>query len=112
MLLANLPELGSLNRRQIAALVGLAPFNTNSGQSHGKRCIWGGRAEVRSVLYMATLSAIQHNSVIRQFHGRLIGTGKKQKAAITACMRKFLTILNAMVKTNTPWQAPRAEAVR
>ncbi len=112
MLLANLPGLGSLNRRQIAALVGLAPFNKDSGKSQGKRRIWGGRAEVRSVLYMATLSAIQHNPVIAQFHARLIGAGKTPKVAITACMRKFLTILNAMVKTNTPWQAHRAEAVR
>ncbi|MCP4245760.1 MAG: IS110 family transposase [bacterium] len=112
MLLANLPELGSLNRRKIAALVGLAPFNKDSGKSHGRRHVWGGRAAVRAVLYMATLSAIQHNPVIRQFHARLVGAGKKEKVAITACMRKFLTILNAMVKTNTPWQASRAEAVR
>ncbi len=112
MLLANLPELGSLNRRQIAALVGLAPFNKDSGKFQGKRCIWGGRAEVRSVLYMATLSAIRHNPVIHQFHARLVGAGKKPKVAITACMRKLLTILNAMVKTNTPWQAPRVEAAR
>jgi len=103
-LLAELPELGVLNRKQIAALAGLAPFNRDSGTLRGKRCIWGGRAKVRSALYMAALSATQHNAVIRAFYLRLLNAGKTKKAALTACMRKLLTILNAMVKTNTPWQ--------
>ena len=103
-LLAELPELGTLNRKQIAALAGLAPFNRDSGRFRGQRSCWGGRATVRTALYMATLSAIRHNPVIGAFHGRLIGLGKPPKVAITACMRKFLVILNAMVKNNTPWQ--------
>lgn len=103
-LLAGLPELGALNRRQIAALVGVAPFNCDSGTMRGSRHIWGGRATVRSVLYMATITAIRCNPVIRDFHGRLRATGKKPKVAITACMRKLLTILNSMVRSNTPWQ--------
>ena len=103
-LLAALPELGLLNRRQIAALVGLAPFNRDSGQSRGKRSIWGGRAEIRAVLYMSTLSAIRHNPIIREFYLRLTCAGKEHKVAITACMRKLLTILNTMVKNDTPWQ--------
>ena len=103
-LLAALPELGQLNRRQIAALVGVAPFNRDSGKYRGKRTIWGGRAEVRAVLYMAALAAIRSNPPIRAFYQRLIAAGKKPKVAITACMRKLLTILNAMVKNSTPWQ--------
>lgn len=103
-LLASLPELGTLNRRQIAALVGVAPFNCDSGTMRGSRHIWGGRASVRSVLYMATITAIRCNPVIRDFHGRLRAAGKKPKVAITACMRKLLTILNSMVRSNTPWQ--------
>jgi len=103
-LLASLPELGTLNRRQIAALVGVAPFNCDSGTMRGSRHIWGGRAPVRSVLYMATITAIRCNPVIRDFHGRLRAAGKKPKVAITACMRKLLTILNSMVRSNTPWQ--------
>ena len=103
-LLAGLPELGTLNRRQIAALVGVAPFNCDSGTMRGSRHIWGGRATVRSVLYMATITAIRCNPVIRDFHGRLRAAGKKPKVAITACMRKLLTILNSMVRSNTPWQ--------
>ncbi len=103
-LLANLPELGILNRRELAALVGLAPFNRDSGQHRGHRSIWGGRAHLRSVLYMATLAATRFNPVIRQFYQRLTAAGKKHKVAATACMRKLLTILNAMVKANTPWQ--------
>jgi len=104
-LLASLPELGCLNRRQISALVGVAPLNCDSGTMQGTRRIWGGRAAVRTVLYMATLSAIRCNPDIRAFHARLVASGKKPKVAITACMRKFLTILNAMVRSNTPWQA-------
>lgn len=103
-LLAQLPELGTLNRRQIAALVGVAPFNCDSGTYRGTRHIWGGRASLRAVLYMATLAAIRCNSTIRAFYERLRGAGKVFKVAITACMRKLLTILNAMVRTNTAWQ--------
>ena len=102
-LLADLPELGQLNRRQIAALVGLAPFNRDSGTLRGKRTIWGGRADIRAVLYMSTLSATQHNPVIRAFYQRLINAGKAHKVAMTACMRKLLTILNIMIKNQTPW---------
>ena len=102
-LLALLPELGHLNRSEIAALAGVAPFNRDSGQYRGKRMIWGGRAEVRSVLYMATLSAIRFNEPIKALHARLIARGKAPKVAIVACMRKLLTILNAMLKSNTPW---------
>ena len=102
-LLAGVPELGTLNRRQIAALVGVAPLNRDSGKFQGRRCIWGGRANVRAVLYMAAVSAMQHNSVIRAFYTRLIEKGKVFKVAITACMRKLLTIINTMIKTKTPW---------
>lgn len=102
-LLASLPELGQLNRKQIAALVGLAPFNRDSGTLRGKRCIWGGRAVVRQVLYMATLSAIRHNTAVRTFYTRLRQNGKAAKVAIVACMRKLLTILNAMLREGKPW---------
>lgn len=104
-LLASLPELGLLNRRQISALVGVAPLNCDSGTRPGPRRIWGGRAAVRTVLYMATITAIRCNPDSRAFHARLIASGKKPQVAITACMRKFLTILNAMVRSNTPWHA-------
>lgn len=103
-LLAAVPELGRLNRREIAALVGVAPLNRDSGAFRGTRRIWGGRAAVRTVLYMATISAIRCNPAIRAFHARLRAAGKPPKVAITACMRKFLTILNAMIRSNTPWQ--------
>lgn len=103
-LMADLPELGSLDRREIAALVGVAPFNCDSGQLQGKRVIWGGRAEVRAVLYMATLAAIRSNPAIRTFYRRLIAAGKIKKVAIIACMRKLLLTLNAMVRNNQPWQ--------
>lgn len=103
-LLAELPELGSLNRKQIAALVGVAPLNRDSGRYRGKRTVWGGRAKVRAVLYMSTLVATRRNAVIRCFYERLITAGKAKKAAITACMRKLLTILNAMMKHRTPWR--------
>lgn len=102
-LLACLPELGRLNRHQIAALVGVAPLNRDSGKFRGSRIVWGGRAQVRSALYMATLSASQCNPGIKLFYQRLIKKGKKPKVALTACMRKLLTILNAMVKNNTVW---------
>jgi transposase len=103
-LLARLPELGILNRRAIAALTGVAPFAADSGLRKGQRVIWGGRAEVRSVLYMATLSARRWNPVIKAFFERLIQAGKPYKLAMTACMRKLLTILNAMLKTQQPWR--------
>ena len=102
-LVADLPELGQLNRQKIAALVGVAPFNHDSGKRRGQRRIFGGRASVRSVLYMATLSAIRHNPVIKSFYERLIAKGKIKKVALTACMRKLLVILNAMVKNGQDW---------
>ena len=102
-MLACLPELGLLSRHQIAALVGVAPFNSDTGKHRGQRHIQGGRLDVRCVLYMATLAAIRSNSVIRSFHRKLVCAGKPKKVAITACMRKLLTILNAMVRTNTRW---------
>lgn len=102
-LLIKLPELGSLNNKQIAALAGLAPFCNDSGQHKGKRLIWGGRKEVRTALYMPILSAIQYNPVIRAFYQRLINRGKSGKVALIACMRKLLTIINTMVKNQTPW---------
>ena len=103
-LLADLPELGSLNRKQIAALVGLAPFNKDSAKKRGRRRIFGGRANVRSVLYMATLSAIRFNPVIQRFYDSLTKRGKPFKVAMVACMRKLLTILNAMLRHNQPWR--------
>ncbi len=105
-LLADLPELGTLNRKKIAALVGVAPLNRDSGQMRGKRTIWGGRSRVRSVLYMSALVASKHNPVIKAFYQRLLKAGKCKKVALTACMRKLLTILNAMAKTGTAWQEP------
>ena len=107
-LLAMLPELGKLNRQQIAALVGVAPVNKDSGRRQAKRRVYGGRATVRSVLYMAALSARKFNPVIRKFYERLIKQGKEKKVALTACMRKLLVILNAMVRTNQSWQIQSA----
>ena len=104
VLLADLPELGRLNRKQIAALVGVAPFNRDSGLYAGRRAVWGGRASCRTALYMATLAAIRRNPNIARFYGRLIKAGKKPKVAITACMRKLLVMLNAMLKHNTLWR--------
>jgi transposase len=98
-----LPEIGDLGGKQISALVGVAPMNRDSGRMRGKRAICGGRAEVRTVLYMATIVAITHNPKISAFHARLVAAGKPQKVAITACARKLLTILNAMVRDNTRW---------
>lgn len=103
-LMTDLPELGSLNRRQIAALVGLAPFNNDSGKRTGRRSIRGGRAEVRSVLYMATVTATRFNATIEAMYRRLLDAGKLKKVALIACARKLLTILNAMVRTQTPWR--------
>jgi transposase len=105
-LVADLPELGQLNRQKIAALVGVAPFNHDSGKRRGKRRIFGGRTSVRSVLYMAALSATKHNPVIKAFYERLLEKGKVKKVAITACMRKLLVILNSMVKSGQDWVPP------
>jgi len=102
-LLAELPELGTRNRQQIAALVGVAPVNKDSGKMRGKRRIFGGRAPVRRVLYMATLVATRVNPVIRSFYERLLAAGKEKKVALTACMRKLLVILNSMIRNNRPW---------
>lgn len=107
-LLAELPELGQLNRKKIAALVGVAPFSCDSGKMHGKRAIWGGRASVRTALYMATLSATRFNSVIRAHHQHLLALGKPFKVALVACMRKLLTILNAIILNKTSWNAELA----
>jgi len=103
-LLGELPELGQLTRKQIAALVGVAPHARDSGTLRGKRMVWGGRAPVRAVLYMAALVAAKFNPVIRVFYQRLRGAGKPAKVALTACMRKLLTILNAMVRSGEPWR--------
>ena len=105
-LLAELPELGTLNRRQIASLVGVAPINRDSGKMRGHRTVWGGRARVRQVLYMATLSATRSNPVIRAFYERLCAAGKAKKSALTACMRKLLVILNSMIRYGTSWEEP------
>lgn len=102
-LVAELPELGSLNRKKIAALVGVAPLNRDSGTLRGRRAIWGGRATVRAVLYMAALVAKRFNPVIRDFYQRLVNAGKPPKVALVACMRKLLTILNSMIKHKTRW---------
>lgn len=102
-LLAKLPELGRLDRKGIAALAGLAPLANDSGKKHGKRIIWGGRAEVRCVLYMSTVTAIRCNPVLRAFADRLKAAGKPAKVVIVACMRKLLSIMNAMLKSNSPW---------
>ncbi len=102
-LLADLPELGTLNNKEIASLVGVAPINRDSGKLRGKRRIQGGRACIRTVLYMATLSATQCNPVIKAFYKKLVAQGKHKKVAITACMRKFITMLNAMVRDNCVW---------
>jgi transposase len=103
-LLAWLPELGRLNRHEIAALVGVAPFNRDSGTLRGKRMVWGGRAELRALLYMATLTAVRYNPPLATFYRRLRSAGKPGKVALTAAMRKLLVILNTMVKNNTPWR--------
>lgn len=108
-LLAELPELGVLNRKQIAALVGVAPFNRDSGKMKGKRAIWGGRATVRNVLYMAALSAARFNPVIRDFYQHLLEQGKLKKVALIACARKLLTILNAMIHSMKPWDPSLAK---
>ena len=103
-LLAHLPELGTLDRRQVAALVGVAPFNRDSGTLRGKRTVWGGRARVRAALYMGALAASRFNPVIRDFYQRLLAAGKPKKLALTACMRKLLVILNSILKHGSPWR--------
>jgi transposase len=103
-LIAELPELGSLDRRKIAALVGVAPINRDSGTFRGRRMVMGGRASVRTALSMPTLTAIRHNPPLQAFYQRLIGRGRPAKVAITACMRKLLVILNAILRDHTPWQ--------
>ncbi len=109
-IIIQLPELGSLNRKEIAALVGVAPLNHDSGKLVGRRKTWGGRVGVRKALYMATLVASRHNSLIREFYQRLLRAGKAKKVALVACMRKLLTILNAMMKHHTKWKAEAVTA--
>jgi transposase len=108
-LVAEVPEVGMVNRKEIAALIGVAPFNYDSGALRGKRAVWGGRAHVRAVLYMSTLAAVRHNSVLKAFYARLRAVGKAPKVALTACMRKLLTMLNAMLKHRTPWHENYAD---
>lgn len=105
MLMAALPELGALNHREIAKLVGVAPLNCDSGKVKGKRTTWGGRANVRAALYMAALSAARYEPTIKAFYQRLLVAGKPKKVALTACMHKLLTIINAVIKSGVPWQA-------
>ena len=110
-ILSELPELGQLDRQKIAALAGLAPFNRDSGKKRGRRRIFGGRKSVRRVLYMACISAKKHNPVIRKFFNRLEKNGKLFKVAMTACMRKLLTIMNAMMRDQTAWRKPKPVAI-
>ena len=105
-LVSALPELGQLNHKQIAALVGVAPFNYDSGQMRGKRRVSGGRANVRQVLFMAAMVAVRYNPVLKEFYERLLQRGKEKKVALVACMHKLLTILNAIVKQGRVWAAP------
>lgn len=105
-LLAHLPELGQLSAKQVAALAGVAPLNRDSGRLRGRRTTWGGRAAVRTVLYMATLTAVRCNPVLRAFFHRLRAAGKAPKVALVACMRKLLTLLNALLRDHTPWTPP------
>lgn len=104
VLLAQLPELGKLDRRRIAALVGVAPLNRDSGRKRGQRTIWGGRADVRRTLYMATLTGVRHNPILKAHYERLLAAGKRKKVALVACMRKLLTVLNAIAKHGSRWQ--------
>jgi transposase len=102
-LLAELPELGEITHKRLCALVGVAPFNRDSGQSRGKREVWGGRAPVRAALYMGALVATRHNPILKEFYERLLAAGKPKKVALVACMRKLLSILNAMMRDLVPW---------
>ncbi len=102
-LMAFLPELGRLSGKEIAALAGVASFNRDSGKLQGRRAVWGGREQVRAALYMAAVTAVQYNPVLRAFYQRLLAAGKPTKVALVACMRKLLVILNAMVRDDTPW---------
>jgi len=102
-LLADLPELGRLSRREIAKLAGVAPLSRDSGTMRGRRFVQGGRAPVRAVLYMAAMVAARRNPVIKSFYARLVAAGKPKKLALVACMRTLLTVLNVMVRTTTPW---------
>jgi transposase len=111
ILVADLPELGRLDRKKVAALVGVAPFNNDSGYRRGKRRVKGGRAAVRTVLYMATISASRFNPVIKAFYNRLLNRGKLKKVALVACMRKLLTILNAMLRSGEPWKSNSSSPV-
>jgi len=110
VLLAKLPELGTLTRRKVAALVGLAPYDDDSGQHHGRRFIWGGRLEVRCAIYMAALVGARHNPVLKALYQRLLAEGKPKKVALTACMRKLLVILNAMLRDETDWRQTQPAA--
>ena len=105
-LIADLPELGRLNRKEIAALVGVAPLNCDSGRWRGRRHIWGGRARVRAALYMGALVGVQHNPALRPFYARLLAAGKPKKVALTACMHKLLLIVNALLRERVAWRAP------
>jgi transposase len=109
-LIASLPELGQLSDKRLSALVGVAPLNRESGSYRGKRRIWGGRADVRAVLYMGALVGVRHNPVLKAFYERLLAKGKAKKVALTACMHKLLRILNAMVRDQKPWQVATIEA--
>lgn len=104
-LLGELPELGNLTARQVGALCGLAPYNRDSGKMNGRRRIKGGRAPIRTMLYMAMMCTIQHNPIMKSFYNKLVAQGKHKKVALTACMRKLMTILNAMVRDRKHWQA-------
>jgi transposase len=110
-LLAHLPELGTLDRKPIAALVGLAPLPADSGTRRGRRVVWGGRAQVRATLYMSTLVAVKHNPVLRRFYERLLAAGKPKKLALVACMHKLLLILNAVLRQRLPWRPPASPAL-
>jgi transposase len=111
-LLASLPELGTVSDKRISALVGVAPLNRDSGKMRGSRSIWGGRANVRSVLYMGTLAAVRYNPVIKAFYERLLSQGKLKKVALVACMHKLLRILNAMIRDGKPWQVSEIQPER
>ncbi len=108
-LISELPELGALNSKEIAALAGVAPLNRDSGTLAGRRTVWGGRARVRTALYMAALVASRHNPVIKEFYLRLCGAGKPKKVALTACMRKLLLIVNSMIKNKERWNPATTE---